>query len=52
LVERIPAIEPPSEPPGALETVEPPGPRESFTDEKRAQEAAQPQPWWRKVFGG
>ena len=54
LVERIPpAIGAPSEPRGSPETAESPGPRESpFTDEERAQEAAQPRPWWRRMFGG
>ena len=56
LTQRIPAIEPPQE--------APPGPRESpVTDESEAargtppeaapgaQEAAQPRPWWRRMFG-
>jgi hypothetical protein len=53
LVERIPpAIEAPSEPRGSPETAESPGPRERpFTDEERAQEASQPRPWWRRMFG-
>ena len=53
LTSRIPAIEAPSEPPGGPETAESPGPRERpFTDEERIQEAAQPRPWWRRMFGG
>jgi hypothetical protein len=54
LVERIPrAIEPPSEARESPETAESPGPRERpFTDVERAQEAAQPRSWWRRVFGG
>jgi hypothetical protein len=53
-LERIPPqLEAPEEPPEGPETAESPGPRESpFTDEERAQEAAQPRPWWRRMFGG
>ena len=55
-LERIPAIEAPSDAPGASETsqgYESPDPRETpFTDEERAQEAAQPRSWWRRMFGG
>jgi hypothetical protein len=41
------------EPAEAAETAESPGPRERpFTEEERAQEAAQPRPWWRRMFGG
>ncbi len=37
----------------APERAESPGPREKpFTDEERVQEAAQPRPWWRRMFGG
>ena len=53
LTSRIPAIEAPSEPRGGPETAESPGPRERpFTDEERIQEAAQPRPWCRRMFGG
>ena len=44
----------PSEPSEApREEAESPGPRERpFIDEERAQEAAQPRSWWRRMFGG
>jgi hypothetical protein len=54
-LERIPpAIEAPQEPRESPETTESTGPRERrpFTDEERAQEAAQPRSWWRRMFGG
>jgi hypothetical protein len=52
LVERIPALDAPSDAPGGQERADSPGPRERpFTDEERAQEASQPRPWWRRVFG-
>jgi hypothetical protein len=53
LVERIPPqLEAPSEAQESPETAESPGPRERpFTDEERAQEASQPRPWWRRMFG-
>jgi excisionase family DNA binding protein len=53
-LERIPAIEAPQEPgQESPETADSPGPRERpFTDEERAQEAAQPRSWWRRMFGG
>ncbi len=53
-LERIPPqLEAPEEPPEGPETAESPGPRERpFTDEERAQEAAQPRPLWRRMFGG
>jgi excisionase family DNA binding protein len=42
----------PSEPTGAPETAsEPVGRDTPFTDEERAQEAAEPRSWWRKIFG-
>jgi hypothetical protein len=47
-----PVQEEPPEPRQSPETVESPGPRERpFTDEERAQEAAQPRSWWRRMFG-
>jgi predicted ArsR family transcriptional regulator len=56
-LERIPPqIEAPQEPRESPERADSPGPRERpFTDEERAQEAAQPRsgtPWWRRMFGG
>jgi hypothetical protein len=56
LMQRIPELEPsqepPSERPGAPETAASPDPRERpFTEEERPQEAAQPRPWWRRMFG-
>jgi hypothetical protein len=53
-LERIPpAIEAPQEARESPETAESPGPSERpFTEEERAQEAAQPRSWWRRMFGG
>ncbi len=56
-LERIPPqLQAPSEAPGSPETPSEPVQRDRpFTDEERAQEAAQPQgtprSWWRRVFG-
>jgi predicted ArsR family transcriptional regulator len=49
LVERIPAIEAPSEAPGSSES---PGPTDTPTEQPtgEAQEGAQ-RPWWRRMFG-
>jgi hypothetical protein len=53
LIERLPPqLEAPPDAPGGPETPDSPGPRERpFTDEERAQEAAQPRSWWRRMFG-
>ena len=55
MTEAMKALNPPpsQEPSEAPQTDVSPGPRESpFTDEERAQEAAQPRSWWRRMFGG
>jgi hypothetical protein len=57
LTQRIPAIEPPQEtPPEApgtpTEATEQPGRVEPQASVAGTQEAAQPQSWWRKLFGG
>jgi hypothetical protein len=58
MTEAMKALNPPSaaqaqEPPKSPETGESPGPRERpLTDEGRAQEAARPRSWWRRMFGG
>jgi hypothetical protein len=53
LTSRLPQIEAPQEPSEAPETTtEPVGRERPFTDEERAQEAAQPRSWWRRMFGG
>ena len=52
LTSRIPELPAPQEASESPETAEGPGPRERpFTDEERAQEASQPRPWWRRMFG-
>jgi hypothetical protein len=52
LVERIPAIEAPAEPPGSSDTVEEePERAESRPDAPGAQEGAR-RPWWRRTIGG
>jgi hypothetical protein len=53
-LERIPAIELPSEPREFPETAADTADGTPFTDEERPQEAAQPRsrgPWWRRWFG-
>jgi hypothetical protein len=53
LVERIPAIEAPAEPPGSSETVEEaPNRAEHRSATGGAQEGAQRRPWWKRVFRG
>jgi hypothetical protein len=61
LMQRIPELEAPQEPPGGPETADSPkgplDPRDTpFTSEERTQEATiRPRsstPWWRRVFGG
>ena len=53
-LERIPPqLQAPSEAPGSPETPSEPVQRDRpFTDEERAQEAAEPRSWWRRMFGG
>jgi hypothetical protein len=52
LVERIPALEAPQEPPEAPETVgQEPEATQPRPDAPRPQEGAR-RPWWRRVFGG
>jgi len=48
LVERIPALEAPSEPPQAPET--PAEPRPSTTGPPPAETPAEARPWWRRIF--
>ena len=50
LVERIPALEPPSEPRESPET--PPADAPSTSAPPEAQEPPEPRPWWRRMFGG
>jgi predicted ArsR family transcriptional regulator len=50
LVERIPALEPPSEPRESPETSA--EPRPSTTGRPEAETAAEGRPWWRKIIGG
>ena len=54
LIERLPPqLEAPQEASQSPGPDESSGPRERpFTDEERAQEASQPRPWWRRMFGG
>ena len=54
LIERLPPqLEAPQEGSQSPGPDESSGPRERpFTDEERAQEASQPRPWWRRMFGG
>ena len=53
LVERIPAIEAPSEPPGDPETASETVHRERpFASDEERQEAAEARSWWRRMFGG
>ena len=52
LTSRIPAIEAPSEPPGASQSVvEEPERAEPRSGTGGPQEAAQPRSWWRRMFG-
>ena len=50
LVERIPALEAPSEPRESPET--PSEPRPSTTEPPPAERPSEARPWWRRVFGG